>query len=119
MSSEDCDKDAEEDITDVDEKEVKEWTMTLRENIICLDEYNVKLKKQKIKAIEQSETREDLQEKGRLIREKMNYFFSSSFWKSQGWNWNMQEQGKKNYLIGNKIFHFNYKHWMIAKMTYR
>ena len=72
QKNEDCDEDAEDAVTGINENEVKEWTMTLRENIICLDEYNVKLKKQKNKANEQSETREDLQEKGRLIREKMN-----------------------------------------------
>ena len=40
-------------VKDVD---VKEWNMTLRENIVCLDEHNVKVKRQKIEATEQIET---------------------------------------------------------------
>jgi len=64
----------EEFIDDTDEKaneytgmndlEIKEWNMTLRENTICMDEYNVKVKRQKIEAIEQIEAER------RLAREK-------------------------------------------------
>ena len=49
-----------EDHTGVKKIDVKEWNMTLRENVICLDEHNVQVKKQKIKAIEQIETERKL-----------------------------------------------------------
>ena len=49
-----------EDHSGVKEIDVKEWNMTLRENVICLDEHNVRVKKQKIKAIEQIETERKL-----------------------------------------------------------
>ena len=54
-SIEDSDEDEDEDQSGVSELEIKEWTMTLRENIICLDEYNVRGKKRKIEALEQIE----------------------------------------------------------------
>ena len=63
-SSEESEEEAEEQHTGVGELDIKEWTMTLRENIICLDEQNVKVKKLKNEAIEQSETER------RLAREK-------------------------------------------------
>ena len=54
-SIEDSDEDEDEDQNGVSELEIKEWTMTLRENIICLDEYNVRGKKRKIEALEKVE----------------------------------------------------------------
>ena len=63
-SCEDSDEEAEEKQTVVGELDIKEWTMTLRENVICLDEQNVKVKRLKIEAIEQIETER------RLAREK-------------------------------------------------
>ena len=42
-------------ISDLD---VKEWTMELRENNIIMDEYNVNVKEQKIKDIEEFEARQ-------------------------------------------------------------
>ena len=49
---EDSDEETEEKQTGVGELDIKEWTMTLRENVICLDEQNVKVKRLKIEAIE-------------------------------------------------------------------
>lgn len=69
--SEDRDKDDEEVITVIDEKEVKEWTITLRENIICLD---VKLKKQKIEAFEQSETERRLAREREIDKREKDLF---------------------------------------------
>ena len=54
-SSEDSDEETEEKQTGVGELDIKEWTMTLRENVICLDEQNVKVKRLKIEAIEKIE----------------------------------------------------------------
>ena len=42
--------------SDVKDIDVKEWNLTLRENIVCMDEHNVKIKRQKIEASEQIET---------------------------------------------------------------
>jgi hypothetical protein len=38
--------------------EIKEWKMELRENNICMDEHNLLIKKQKIKAIEENTERQ-------------------------------------------------------------
>lgn len=54
-SIEDSDEDEDDDQSGVSALEIKEWIMTLRENIICLDEYNVRGKKRKIEALEQIE----------------------------------------------------------------
>ena len=38
--------------------EIQEWKMELRENNICMDEHNLRIKKQKIKAIEENTARQ-------------------------------------------------------------
>ena len=45
--------------------EIKEWKMELRDNNICMNEHNLRIKKQKIKAIEENKAR---QKKGKLTR---------------------------------------------------
>ena len=67
---------AEESIEETDEEhsgvrdvDVKEWNLTLRENIVCMDEQNVKVKRQKIEASEQIET-ERKQARNKKIEER-------------------------------------------------
>ena len=48
-------EEVEEEHIGVKDIDVKEWNITLRENIVCLDEHNVLVKTQKIEAIEQVE----------------------------------------------------------------
>ena len=54
---------AEESFEETDDKlagvrdiDVREWNLTLRENIVCMDEHNVKVKRQKIETSEKIET---------------------------------------------------------------
>ena len=62
---------ADNDGQTVNEFEIKEWNMTLRENNICMDEYNVEVNRTKIETIEKIEAERRLsQEQEMDFKEK-------------------------------------------------
>ena len=61
--------DADKDV--VDEKYIREWNLTLRENVICLDEQNVRVKRMKIEERERNNITRGLEREHELdMREK-------------------------------------------------